>query len=307
MALLRTPYMAQEILPFVILFGAMFTYIRLTRTHELVVSRTAGVSVWQFLLPSLTTALALGSFAVTVFSPFASVTTARFEQLETTFLRGQGSRLAVSAGGLWLREGDGGRRSVVHAGRVAAHGAELGDVIVFRFERNDRFVERVDAETAVLADGYWDMANVLDRAPRRDRRGPRQAADADRTHGGAHPKQHSRRRRPCRSGELPGFIETMERVGFSATRHEIYWHALLSTPLLLAAMVLVAAAFSLRLTRRGKIAPFVVAGLGCGFLLYFLSDVSLALGMSGKPASRVVGVGARRDLRHDRRRGAVSP
>lgn len=281
MALLRTPYMAQEILPFVILFGAMFAYIRLTRTHELVVSRTAGVSVWQFLLPSLTIALALGSFAVTVFSPLASVTTARFEQLETTFLRGQSSRLAVSSGGLWLREGDSGRRSVVHAGRVAAHGAELGDVIVFRFERNDRFVERVDAETAVLADGYWDMANVSIARPdatveAHDRlRMPTELTVERIQNSFAPPETMS-------FWELPGFIETMERVGFSATRHEIYWHALLSTPLLLAAMVLVAAAFSLRLTRRGKIAPFVVAGLGCGFLLYFLSDVSLALGMSGK-------------------------
>jgi lipopolysaccharide export system permease protein len=46
-------------------------------------------------------------------------------------------------------------------------------------------------------------------------------------------------------------------------------------------MVLVAATFSLRLTRRGRLGIFILAGLISGFLLYFLSDLSLALGMSG--------------------------
>ncbi len=281
MALLRAPFLAQKALPFALLFGAMLTYVWLERTHELVVSRAAGVSAWQFLLPSLAIALMLGAFAVTAFSPLASAMTSRFEQLETRFLRGQSSHLAVSPGGLWLREGDRKRQFVIHANRVSAHGAELGDVIIFTFEDGDRFVERVDAETAVLLDGHWDLANVSI------------------TRSNATVETHDRLQMPTELTvsriqsslaspetlsfwELPGFIETMERAGFSVTRHEIHWHAILSTPLLLAAMVFVAAVFSLRLTRQGRLGLFIVAGLGAGFLLYFLSDVSLALGMSGK-------------------------
>ena len=48
------------------------------------------------------------------------------------------------------------------------------------------------------------------------------------------------------------------------------------------AVVLLAATFSLRPIRRGGAAILIVSGTGTGFLLYFLSDVVFALGVSSK-------------------------
>ena len=67
MAALKLPHTAQEVLPFAILFGTMLAFWRLTRNHELVIARAAGVSVWQFLTPALLVALLIGVIAVTVF------------------------------------------------------------------------------------------------------------------------------------------------------------------------------------------------------------------------------------------------
>ena len=51
---------------------------------------------------------------------------------------------------------------------------------------------------------------------------------------------------------------------------------------LLIAMVLIAATFSLRLTRRGGTMLWASSGLFFGFLLYFLSDLVFALGLSAR-------------------------
>ena len=51
MALLKLPQMMHTILPFAVMIGAMVCFWRLTRTHELVVVRSAGISAWQFLAP----------------------------------------------------------------------------------------------------------------------------------------------------------------------------------------------------------------------------------------------------------------
>ena len=53
-------------------------------------------------------------------------------------------------------------------------------------------------------------------------------------------------------------------------------------PLLFCAMVLVAASFSLRMQRRGGAIALLMSGVAAGFLLYFLSDVVFALGLSAK-------------------------
>ena len=73
----------------------------------------------------------------------------------------------------------------------------------------------------------------------------------------------------------------LEDSGFSSVKHRLHWHSLLAVPLLLCAMVLIAATFSLRFTRRGTWV-LVLGGLLTGFLLYFVSDLVLALGLSGK-------------------------
>ncbi|PKQ02090.1 MAG: LPS export ABC transporter permease LptG, partial [Alphaproteobacteria bacterium HGW-Alphaproteobacteria-12] len=68
---------------------------------------------------------------------------------------------------------------------------------------------------------------------------------------------------------------------FSARRYHIYFHQLLALPALLCTMVLVAAVFSMRITRMGGLLQMVLGGILSGFLVYFLGNLSLALGLSG--------------------------
>src|SRR3546814_1458952 len=82
-------------MPFTILFAAMATFWRLTRSHELVVTRAAGVSVWQFLLPVLGSSVVIGMLAVSALNPLASALLSRYESLEASYMRNQESKLAV--------------------------------------------------------------------------------------------------------------------------------------------------------------------------------------------------------------------
>ena len=82
--------------------------------------------------------------------------------------------------------------------------------------------------------------------------------------------------------DLPKFIIILEDAGFSAVRHRLQLHRLLTTPLLLCAMVLMAAALTLRLMRSGGSLVRVTGGLMFAFGFYFFSDVVYALGLSAR-------------------------
>ena len=281
MALLHVPSMVQKVVPFAVLFGGMVALTRLTRSSELVVARAAGVSVWQFLLPGIALAFAIGAFTIAVFNPFASATTWRYEQMASEHLRNRPSLIAVSSSGLWLREAREGGQTVVHAQRLSQPDMELFDVIIFVYEGTDRFVRRIDGKSARLEEGYWDLRDVLVSAPDRPSEFfPSYRLDTrltvDQIHESFAPPE------TMSFWELPGFIDTLESAGFSALRHRLHWHSLLAVPLLLCAMVLIAATFSLRLSRRGGTGLLVLGGLLAGFLLFFVTDVVLALGLSAK-------------------------
>jgi lipopolysaccharide export system permease protein len=281
MALLKAPQMGQAVFPFAILAGGMMAFTRMTRNQELVVARSAGVSVWQFLLPALLVALFIGVFRVTVFNPVASVMTAKFEALENSVLRAGGNALAVSSEGLWIRERTTGGHSVLHARGIIGDGEALSDVIVFLFEGEDKFLSRIDADSAQLEPGYWVLHKAVliseDGIPslRPVYRLATELTVDNIQDSFASPNTMS-------FWELPRFISILENAGFSAVRHRLHWHALLASPLLLCSMVLIAATFSLRMTRRGGTMPWVCAGLFFGFFLYFMSDLVFALGLSSR-------------------------
>ena len=280
MALLKQPYMAQQIMPFVILFGTMLAFWRLTRSNELVVARAAGVSVWQFLAPPLAAACLIGVFVVTLFNPVASVLQARYEQLDESVLKGEPDSLALSHTGLWLRQSDdAGGRSIVHADSYAAGSHALQGVTMLFIADDRRLMKRIDAREALLGNGSWDIVDGTVWQPS----GPSQSFEriAVPTNLTARNIQDSFAAPETMSfWELPNFISLLESSGFSAVRHRLYFNALLARPLLFAAMVVIAASFSLRTQRRGGVGMMIGAGVAAGLTLYFLSEVVFALGLS---------------------------
>jgi len=281
MALLKLPHMGQLLFPFAALFGGMSAFWRLSRSQELAVTRAAGISVWQFLLPALVLALVLGAFKVTVFNPLSSATLSRFQAMEAVYLKGQKSVLAISGNGLWLRQGTAEGHAVVHASNLLQQGnsVELLNTVTFLYQGQDTFIGRVDARRAVLGEGYWRMDNAWINSPEAPPvQVPEYWLETDLTltkiqDNFASPETMS-------FWKLPDFIQTLDEAGFSAIRHRLQWHTLLATPLLMCAMVLIAATFTLRHARRGATTFVISAGMFTGFVLYFFSDVVFALGLS---------------------------
>ncbi len=279
MSVFKLPHLCEQVIPFAVLFGGMLTFWRLTRSQELVVVRAIGVSVWQFTAPAVFLAFLIGVAKITVLNPVAAAMLFHFEELENKYLKGMTSLLAVSETGLWLRQVDRDGELVVHALQVTPKDFELINVIIFLFKGTDHFSGRIDAETARLENGYWDIHKAWITTPGR----PAQyAADyhlktnltlAQIQDSFASPESIS-------FWELPSFIELLQHAGFSALRHRLYWNSLLSDPLLLCAMVLIAATFSLRHQRRGGTVLIIAIGVFTGFLVYFISDVVFALGLT---------------------------
>lgn len=284
MALLKMPSQAGRLIVFAALIGGMAALARLTRTHELVVVRAAGVSVWQFLLPGCVVSAALGLLFMSVVNPVASAMLLRFEQLEAKYLTGKSSLLSLSSSGLWLRQVEESEGSVsehiIYALRLSQADMSFSQVVVYAFDRQGRFAERLDAGRAVLEPGLLRFFDVVRSAPGRP---PERKAE----HQLPTRLQMNQIQDSFASPEtmsfwhLPGFIAMLEQAGFSALRHRLHWHSLLASPLLLCGMVLLAAVFSLRLPRRGGIGLLIVTGIVSGFAVHFLTDITHAFGAAG--------------------------
>jgi lipopolysaccharide export system permease protein len=285
MLLLKTPFSGIKILPFAVLIGAMAALAKLTRTQELIVARAAGMSVWQFLMPAVLLAFGLGVFFVSVFNPLSARMLSRFERIEAKYVTGKPSLLSLTSSGLWLRQAEhqGGpvKFHVLHAMRMEQKGMMLDDVMVLGYGEADRFLIRMDAASATLENGQWHLHDVTVTEPGKpalrfnDRMLQTDITAAEIQDSFASPMTLS-------FWQLPSFIKTLEEAGFPALRHRMYWHGTLASPFLLCAMIFIAAVFTLRMPRRGRVIGLVVAGVATGFSLHFLTNLIYALGQSGE-------------------------
>lgn len=278
LAFYRTPSIAEQVLPFAVLFGAMAALLGLSRKLELVVARAAGVSAWQFLQPGLVAGAVIGIVAVTLFNPLAANFKQRAANIEAKIFARSGK--AATDKELWLRQKSLDGQSVVRAISASELGRQLNQVTFFNYDSEGRFLERVEARRAVLFDGYWELSDVrvvstLDE--------PQNYA----TSVIATNLEREQVRRSFTPPEQVSYwdfaevIDRTEKAGLDATRYKLHHAALTSRPLLLVAMILVAATVSLRFFRFGGIARMVLGGVIAGFVLYVATELTEDLGANG--------------------------
>jgi len=279
MGLFKLPQVGQRLLPFAILFSALFTFWKLTTRQELVVVRAAGFSVWQFLAPVIGVAVMFAALNVTLVNPVGALLFGKFEALEDDHLSQRRSYVTLLREGLWLRQIQDNGYVVLHAGNISLPDWQLNDVVVLYFDPANNFTRRIDARTAKLDEGMWLFSDVVSNAPQGQEERlssvalPTELTIAEIEESFGSPETMS-------FWALPGFIRTLEATGFDATRLKIHYQTLLAQPLLFAAMILLAAAVSLRPSRGGGTLIMMTLGVMLGFMLFFMSSFLHALGVS---------------------------
>lgn len=278
--LLKSPQVIIQLLPFVFLFGTLAAFVSLNRRSELIAMRAAGLSAWRFVLPAAGAAFLFGIITVTALGPAASAADGLFQR-ERSRLSGsvQGSQAEQQV--IWIREGDDARQMVIRAARQDRANARLLGVTFFIYSNDGAgvrtFSERIDATSASLSAGRWRLVDAV--GAQIGQRAVRYAT-LDLPSSLADEEAFERFARPQSTPfwSLPAQVARIEAAGFSSTAYRLRLQQLLATPLMFAAMSILAAAFSLRLMRLGDLARMSVAAVVLGFGFFFVNQAASAFG-----------------------------
>ncbi len=299
MGLLKLPEVSQTLLPFAILFSAMFTFWQLTRKYELIIVRASGFSVWQFLMPITLTSLLIGVAYMTAINPLGAIFIGKFEDLERTHLKRQESQIALFQEGLWLRQAVLIESSasnddeitpqnelipgyiILHAEKVKQPEWILQKISVLYFTESNDFLQRVDARSASLSKEFWTLEDAVIHKPggqslkQNTYLLPTTLTAQEIEESFASPESMS-------FWKLPDYIKTLEQTGFDSTRLKVHYHTLLSQPLMFCAMILLAATVSMRSPRSTGTFIMIMTGVLIGFFIFFISSFMQAMGASGQ-------------------------
>lgn len=288
-SLMKLPALIEQTLPFGLLIAAMLTFRQFSKSAELPVIRASGLSAWMFLTPTVLIALTTGLFTMMAISPLGSVLSKQYEAERARLLARDGAQIAQAETGIWLRDVDDLVQTIINAQGIDETGTVLQNV---RFLQEERilnadsggevftFIRRLDAKTAKLEQGFWQLENVTEYTP-----------------GGlgTHFNQLSfstdlqqatlidRFRTPSHVGfwQLPAYIGASETVGIDASKFKMRYLSLTAMPVMFVAMSLIGALACLRLVRLGGTAPFIAFGAGSAIILYFINQLGTSFGTTG--------------------------
>jgi lipopolysaccharide export system permease protein len=283
MALLKVPSLVEDSLPFAVLYGSIAAFVIANRRLEVVIARAAGVSAWQFLLPACAVGLIAGILATTVYNPAA----ATFRSWSGAL----GSRVFTAAsqpqqstegnGPVWARQkADDGTESIIGSVQSYDEGLGLLGVTAYVFDAGGHFRERVDAPRAHYSPRAWRLE------------------DATITAVSANPHKADTYELPTNLTEnevkrtflqldsvsfwsLPSLSASARHAGVPSDRYDMQFNVLLARPILLLAMVLIAANVSLRFSRSRDLGRVIITGVAVGFMLYVVMKIASDLGSGG--------------------------
>ncbi|WP_350333825.1 LPS export ABC transporter permease LptG [Coralliovum pocilloporae] len=279
-AAFRAPTFLEQAFPFAALFSAIATLVSLNRRSELTVTRAAGISVWQFLLPIALSAGAIGLVLVALLNP---VTTYLKAEADTRLVRlltvGDNVTGALDSEA-WLRQGGSAGDSILNAKASLNDGKLLYGVTIVEFDQNGLFSRRLDAQSAELKNGQWLLKDgkiiAADSAPV-----PFETELIATNLSETYLRERLSKPDTVSVWRLPTLIEFAEAAGLPADRYRQKLHSLIALPVLLISMVLVAATVSLKISRMGGLTKLILGGVSAGFVLYVISKIAGDLGATG--------------------------
>ncbi|SMQ62345.1 lipopolysaccharide export system permease protein [Devosia lucknowensis] len=260
-------------LPVTVLMGAILGLVDLKMRHELTVIKTSGISIWRLLRAPVLVLMA-ASFVIALGAE--TISTQINRDLAPT-PPGQTAQLTPD-GEIWLEQRGSGEHYVLMARRMSQGGSLLNDVTLFDLAGGD--TPRLEAEEALLQDGYWTFSRALVRSPD----GPARAVSNARVPTSSTAAEISLKLASTEDMTFFELAQLLQRgVSDPSVRAATAMRLikLLALPLVLTGSLLIAFAFTAGYNRRTQFGPAVLYGIVLGFVVFIITEMADRAGSTG--------------------------
>jgi len=279
MSLLNIPAVIELTLPISLVVGSMLCFEAWNRSNEFIVSRGFGRSIWSILSPVSCAAGLIGVLFVFLVNPIGSLTSRAYEdQMNELFGSGQ-QRLSVSADGIWLRDSQPEGAFIINGDMLDVETAQIINPMIYTFDENNTLDLRVRASSMQLTNSGWIIEEPVIWTPD----GARRQTSVMMLPSGLVALDLGLSSEPPHTipfFSLPAFIDLLESAGLPTIEHRMYFHRLLSLPVLLIGLALLSARATLTNMTRGRRVQLFTRGIVIAVSMFLFSHFMQVLGTS---------------------------
>lgn len=272
---MNTPLIIQQIMLIIVLVAGMLTFLKLSYTFELVVARSMGFSVWNFILPVATTAFFFGIIFILVINPIVANMYDHFLYLESKYSHKEYAGINKD---IWFKQSNSldDKKVVVHIKGIDKDNLNIKKISFFIFKNDNKFEYRVDSNNVEPLGNDWKMKNAIITNVNGSTEIKKEYIFFSKLHFEDLSKLY-KAPEAIPFLELPKLIDILKTGSIEHLKHVIAWHSILSSPFSYFVIIFVSAVFSFRFSNRANfLILFLIAGFLAGLGIKFFYNVSIS-------------------------------
>jgi len=280
LTLVKTPTLLIQFCPFIFLFASIFYFAKLNKLNEISSMNLSGLSNnFIFLVPSIFS-IFLGMLIISIITPLSSEMLKFYESEKQKYSKND-NLIILNKTGLWIKSNYKNNKFIIRADKVETQDfTKLKNITIYKFNNTNNFKQRIDSKSALIKNKMWFLsnANIIN-------------------DNGENQKKNIVYESNINFDELKNFfqnastysvwnikekISSLQQTGYYGEDLIIMYQKYISLPLLLYCMVFLASIFTIKSNYNFNNFIYTFIAIITGIIIYYLGDLSIALGKSGK-------------------------
>ena len=233
----------------------------------------------DFLGPALFSSFLIGMLYVTVVNPIGAVTSKRYKAQLAEVFGDTETNFSISSSGIWLHDTLKQGKLIIHGEALDPDAASIINPVIYFYAEDIHVTAIYQAKLIQLTDKGW----ILDDALRWQNDGqeeeigsimlPTGLGTLDLSQSGLAPQSIS-------VYLLPRFISALERAGVSSVEYRFYLYKILSLPLMMVGIAMLAARITLNNVSQRRRMRLFIRGMFLAILIFFFTYFMQIMGIS---------------------------
>lgn len=284
MSLSKTPNTIIELSLFIFLFSGIIFFIKIEKNNELNTILLSGIpKVLPVLVPAIY-ACCVGLIIIFALSPISSALLKAHENSKRIYTSNE-NLIVINSSGLWFMENVPNGYNFIKANKMKKNDfSRLDNLTIYSLDLNFNFVKRIDSENAIIDNKNWKLekatifSNLNDDSSNKIYKSFNfiSSINIDDL------KNYFSNANTVPFLLIPEEIVKLNKRGYAADELKVKLHKYLSLPIYLFGMILLSSIVTFNYNKNHNTILHIFYGLVLGFLIYFLNDLSIAIGVSNK-------------------------
>ena len=282
LTLMYVPNLLIQLLPFIIFIASMWYLISIKSNTDLLSLKTFGYSNLKVITILSFTSLTFGIIVLFTINPLTSSMVKYYEKTKAQYAKDIDHLVTINKNGVWIKEEDDDNLRIISAKEIK--GEFLSDVTIYEIDSNYNIKRRIESERADISNNIWlfDSVRILSFVGR----------DINETK-----KNNFKYYSIYNINKLNSLYKNLDTIsfinlitkkdtlisrGYSPKILKEKTHILISLPVFLFLMVLLAAIFTIGTNSRFQNIYYIFVSIIVCVLIYYFKDLSIALGQTNR-------------------------